>query len=142
MFKTLPESVTDVKQISQQNFTGLSNTGIRLDALSMEFLDSLKDCTSPVFDWYLFTRILLEIGHGKLVESVSTIYRIYDGNIAGESRDLNKEYNVKQKHYQMLAQRYEYFKNLANKLESLNPEELKPAINHQGYWWSDIQMEE
>ena len=142
VFKTLPESVTDIKQISQQNFLGLSNTGINLNALSEEFLDSLKECTSPVFDWYLFTRILLDVGNGSLVKNAATIYRIYENNTAGTSRDLKKEYDVKQKHYSILSDRYDYFKELANKLQDVDEDNLKLSINHQGYWWSDIQMEE
>ncbi|SCZ78698.1 glycosyltransferase family A protein [Pseudobutyrivibrio xylanivorans] len=142
VFKNLPKSVTDIKQISQQNFLGLSNTGIRLDAISEEFLDSLKECTSPVFDWYLFTRILMDVGTGSQVEDAATIYRIYEDNVAGCSRDLNKEIDVKTRHYSILSQRYEYFKKMANMLQAINNDSLKLSINHQGYWWSDIQMEE
>ena len=142
VFKTLPKAVTEIKQISQQNFLGLSNTGLRLEALSYEFIDGLQECTSFVFDWYLFTRILLEIGKGCQVEDTATIYRIYEDNVAGCSRDLQKEYDVKLKHYQLLSQRFDYFKRLANMLQAINKDSLELSINHQGYWWSDIQMEE
>ena len=142
VFKTLPETVSDVKQISQQNFLGLSNTGVNLNALSYEFLNSLQECTSPVFDWYFFTRMLLDVGHGTLVKNAETIYRIYENNTAGTSRDLKKEYDVKQKHYSILSKRYDYFNELANKLQEVHEDSLKLSTNHQGYWWSDIQMED
>ncbi len=142
VFKTLPKSVTDIRQISQQNFLGLSNTGINLNLLSDEFLDSLSECTSPVFDWYLFSRIIMDVGSGVYVDNAATIYRIYENNTAGTNRDLQKELDVKRKHYSILSERYAYFKKLANKLQAVNEDNLKLSINHQGYWWSDIQMEE
>ncbi|QFJ53979.1 glycosyltransferase family 2 protein [Pseudobutyrivibrio xylanivorans] len=142
VFKILPESVTDVKLISQQNFLGLSNTGIRLDAISDEFLDSLNECESPVFDWYLFTRILMDIGEGQLVDNATTIYRIYENNTAGTSRDLKKELDVKRKHYSILSERYDCFKEMKTKLLAMEESDLKLSNNHQGYWWSDIQMED
>jgi glycosyltransferase involved in cell wall biosynthesis len=142
VFKTLPKSVTDIRQISQQNFLGLSNTGIRLEVLSEEFLDSLQECLSPVFDWYLFSRLIMDVGSGVYVDNAATIYRIYENNTAGTNRDLQKELDVKRKHYSILSERYAYFKKLANKLQAVNEDNLKLSINHQGYWWSDIQMEE
>lgn len=142
VFKVLPEAVTDIKQISQQNYLGLSNTGIRLSKISEDFIESLSECNSPVFDWYLFTRILLDIGTGSLVEQASTIYRIYEGNTAGCTRDLEKELDIKKKHYAILSVRYDYFKYLANMLQAVDDGSLKLSINHQGYWWSDIKMEE
>ena len=142
VFKTLPKSVNSIKDISQQNFLGLSNTGIRLEAISREFLESLQECDSPVFDWYLFSRIVMDIGGGTLVDNAATIYRIYEGNTAGCSRDLQKELNVKTKHYNILSSRYPYFKILGDNLKNLASKDLKPSANHQGYWWSDIQMED
>ena len=142
VFKTLPEAVEDIKPIAQANFLGLSNTGIRISCLSDDFLDSLNEGAVAVFDWYLFSRIIMDIGTGAYVDNASTIYRIYDDNTAGTTRDLNKEYDVKTTHYNNLAKRYDYFKQLSAKLSKIDKSTLTLSNNHQGYWWSDISMED
>ena len=142
VFKTLPEAVEDIKPIAQANFLGLSNTGIRISCLSDDFLDSLNEGAVAVFDWYLFSRIIMDIGTGAYVDNAATIYRIYDDNTAGTTRDLNKEYDVKTTHYNNLAKRYDYFKQLSAKLSKIDKSTLTLSNNHQGYWWSDISMED
>lgn len=142
VFKTLPVTVEDIKPIAQANFLGLSNTGIRISRLSDDFLDSLNEGAVAVFDWYLFSRIIMDIGTGAYVDNASTIYRIYDDNTAGTTRDLNKEYDVKITHYNNLAKRYDYFKQLSAKLSKIDKSTLTLSNNHQGYWWSDISMED
>ena len=142
VFKTLPDAVEDIKPIAQANFLGLSNTGIRLTSLNADFLDSLNEGAVAVFDWYLFSRIIMDIGTGAYVDDAATIYRIYDDNTAGTTRDLNKEYDVKTTHYNNLARRYDYFKQLSAKLSKIDKSTLTLSNNHQGYWWSDIQMED
>ena len=57
-------------------------------------------------------------------------------------RDLNKEYDVKTTHYNNLAKRYDYFKQLSAKLSKIDKSTLTLSNNHQGYWWSDISMED
>lgn len=142
VFKTLPDAVEDIKPIAQANFLGLSNTGIRLTSLNADFLDSLNEGAVAVFDWYLFSRIIMDIGTGAYVDNAATIYRIYDDNTAGTTRDLNKEYDVKTTHYNNLAKRYDYFKQLSAKLSKIDKSTLTLSNNHQGYWWSDISMED
>lgn len=142
VFNLLPDITDNHKALAQGNFLGLSTTGIRVDKLSDAFLDSLYEGDCPVFDWYLFTRILADVGYGRLVNTAATIYRIYDDNIAGVGRDLKKEYDIKQTHYSNLAKRYDYYKYLLDKLNELDLTTLKLSDTHQGYWWSDIQMED
>jgi len=142
VFKSLPESVRDARNIAQCNFIGLSTSGIAIQKLSFDFLESLEEGKTPVFDWYLFTRILMDVGGGRLVNEASTIYRIYQDNLVGIVRDINKEYQTKKTHYSLLAPRYDYFKNLLTKLEAIQCDSIQPNINHQGYWWSDIRVEE
>ncbi len=141
VFKTLPEEVFDINQIAQENFLGMSTTAIRVDKLSYEFLDSLREGESNVFDWYLYSRIVLDMGRGKLVSSTSTIYRIYDNNEAGTTRDLEKEKQVKTTHYWNLAKRYPLFYDLSNKIEEVDTSKIELFKDHQGYWWSDIKLE-
>ena len=142
VFNQLPASVDSIKSIAQNNFLGLSNTGIRIQKLTDDFLDSLKEGAAAVFDWYLFSRIVLDVGSGRYVKNADTIYRIYDNNTAGTSRDLEKEYRVKETHYSNLAKRYKYFEYMAAKLKTINKDSLQLSNNHQGYWWSDIKMED
>ena len=112
-----------------------------MDRLSEEFLDSLYEGECNVFDWYLFTRIIKDVGQGALVDAGATIYRIYDDNEVGVTRDIAKEKSVKLTHYANLGKRYEGFKKLHDDLEHLDVTKLKLANNHHGYWWSDIKME-
>ena len=140
VFKTLPKAVSDINQIAQENFLGMSTTAIRVDKLSYEFIDSLREGESNVFDWYLYSRIVLDVGAGKLVPSTSTIYRIYDNNEVGTTRDLEKEKQVKTTHYWNLAKRYPMFNKLSDKIEKVDTSKMELPKDHQGYWWSDIKI--
>ena len=138
----IPDKVTNIKDISQSNFLGMSTSAIRMSALSMDFIDSLKEGDSPVFDWYLFSRLVLDIGQGVSVKDAATIYRIYDSNMVGVTRDVKKEYEVKKTHYNNLAKRYDYFRYLLEQLKQIDIDNIKKNDNYQGYWWSDIKMED
>ena len=142
VFKNIPETTHSIKQIAQSNYLGMSTSAIRVRELSDEFLDSLKEGQTPAFDWYLFTRILMDIGGGRLVEDAKTIYRIYDNNTVGTTRNITQEYSVKKTHYECLAERYDYFRYLLENLNQINLDKIEPNQDHQGYWWSDIQLED
>ncbi len=142
VFKNIPETTQSIKQIAQSNYLGMSTSAIRVQELSDEFLDSLKEGQTPAFDWYLFTRILMDIGGGRLVEDAKTIYRIYDNNTVGTTRNITQEYSVKKTHYECLAKRYDYFRYLLENLNKINLDKIEPNQDHQGYWWSDIQLED
>lgn len=144
VFKVMPKRIDSIKAISQCNFVGLTSSAINMNSeiITQEFIDSLKESESPVFDWYLFSRIVLDKGIGILVEDTESIYRISDNNMVGVSRDVKKEYDVKKVHYSNLAKKDKYFEGLLEKLERLDINRLRENPNHQGYWWSDIQMEE
>ena len=141
VFSYIPDRVDSASQVAQENFLGMSTTAIRVDKLSDDFLDSLYEGDSPVFDWYLFTRIIKDVGAGAFVKEGATIYRIYEGNEVGVNRDLAKEKQVKLNHYANLGKRYEGFKRLHDDLEKIDLNSLELSTNHQGYWWSDIKME-
>lgn len=144
VFKTMPKRIEGIKALSQCNFVGLTSSAINMKSkvITQEFIDSLKESDSPVFDWYLFSRIVLDNGIGVYVEDTESIYRISDNNMVGVSRDVKKEYEVKKVHYSNLAKKDKYYKKLLEKLEGLDINKLTENPNHQGYWWSDIQMEE
>ncbi len=141
VFKYLPDTITNADAIAQGNFLGMSTTAIRVDCLSDGFIDSLYEGECNVFDWYLYSRILLDVGKGIYVPNTSTIYRIYDNNEVGTTRDLSKEKIVKLTHYANLAKRYPEFKKLYDELEKIDVTKLGMSDQHQGYWWSDIKLE-
>ena len=143
VFKELPDRVDDIRQLSQANFIGMSTAAINLRALSYEFLESLREGgDTRIFDWYLFSRIVLDAGYGVLVRDAATIYRIYDNNTVGVTHNIDQELQVKLAHYEVLGQRYEYFRKLREDLLKLDLNTINTADNQQGYWWSNIRMEE
>lgn len=138
----LPEEVDSVKPISQSNFIGMGTTAINLKLLSDEFIESLSEGDCPVFDWYFFSRLLMDVGAGKLVRNAATIYRIHDNNFVGTSHNIDQEYQVKLTHYQNLAKRYPYFGHLYDALKALDISKIDVSHSHNGYWWSNIIMED
>ncbi len=138
----MPEEVTSVRAISQSNFIGMGTTAINLDMLLEEYLDSLSEGDCRVFDWYFFSRLLMDIGSGKLVRNAATIYRIHDNNVVGTSHDTQQEYQVKLTHYQNLAKRYPYFEYLYKSLKALDINKIDASHSLNGYWWSNIIIED
>ncbi len=142
VLENMPSEVTDVRAISQSNFIGMGTTAINLTLLSDDFLDSLSEGDCPVFDWYFFSRLLMDVGAGKLVRNAATIYRIHDNNTVGTSHNVQQEYQVKLTHYYNLAKRYPYFKHLYDDLNALDINKIDVSQSHNGYWWSNIIMED
>lgn len=148
IFKKLPEALHNYKDILECNFLGLSNTAINLRAVSMKFIESLCEGKTDVFDWYLYTRLMLNGLSGLLVEKAVTYYRIYEHNLAGvadaNDENLKKEVAVKILHYKLLKnysqalyRKYKLYKNISKEvyLQNLNN-------NSQGYWWNQIRIKE
>ncbi len=142
VLENMPSEVCSAKEIAQSNFIGMGTTAINLNMLDNEFIDSLCEGDCPVFDWYFFTRMLMDIGKGKLVKNAATVYRIHDNNTVGTSHDVEQEYQVKLTHYSNLAKRYPYFKHLHDDLKALDINKIDASHSHNGYWWSNIIMED
>ncbi len=139
----MPVQINSVRDISQSNFLGMSTTAINLNALSYDFIDSLRDGDTRVFDWYLFSRILLDVGPGCYVSNAATYYRIHGNNIVGTSHDLEQELAVKLAHYKNLSKKYPYFGHLYEDLKTLNLNKADIAPQGRGgRWWSSIIMED
>ena len=139
----LPDKVDSVRAISQSNFLGMSTTAINLNALSYDFIDSLREGDTKIFDWYLFSRILMDVGQGKYVDHAATFYRIHPGNTVGISHDIDQERAVKLAHYKNLGKKYPYFQHLYNDLKALDLNNIEIAHQGQGgRWWSSITMED
>lgn len=139
--KPFPRVTNQIEDILQYNYLGLSNNSINLDNLTLNFIDSLYGCNSFVFDWYLFSRILCDGGRGLFVEKAKTLYRIYDNNFAGVSgeKQLKKEYDVKIKHYELMARYDSIYQKLLDKLSKIDIAEIQ-SVNSPSYWWDNINL--
>ena len=142
-----PEKVESAKNISQMNYLGMSNTTINLGSIDDAFINSLYECDSPIFDWYLHSRLLLNGGIGIKIGEAYTYYRIYGDNIAGvrsaTRENLYREVEVKKKHYEMLSKYDMLFKDLLDKYSRLDIEQMPlPEDTGLHYWWDLIRLEE
>lgn len=150
IFSYLPQNVDDISEILECNFLGLSNTSINLNKVTWEFIDSLSVVDTPTFDWYLYSRLLLDMQEGILVEEADTFYRIHDNNTAGiassKEKDYKKELRIKLQHYEQLKQLDRCFEILSQKYKdlsargsSLERERFRNTATN-GYWWELIKI--
>ncbi|MCR5416405.1 MAG: hypothetical protein K6E79_06395 [Pseudobutyrivibrio sp.] len=142
VLEDMPEVVDSARIISQSNFIGMSIAAINLNLIDDAFIDSLSEGDCPVFDWYFYTRLLMDVGAGHLVTGAATIYRIHENNQVGTTHDVQQEYSVKLTHYKNLAKRYPYFGHLYDDLKALDINKIDTSQSHKGYWWSNIIMED
>lgn len=141
VFKRLPYILDRIDPILESNFVGLSMSALNLNKIDFSFIESLLDCRSFVFDWYLFSRLILSNMKGMYVDNCCTFYRIYDGNFAGINKpnieNLKKEKEVKLQHYRLLSAYDKRYRQLYKKIKLVNLEDIK--INRQNqFWWSNI----
>lgn len=139
--KEMPKITDDIRQIMECNYLGLSNTSVNLRKLSFEFIDSLKGCTSSVFDWYLYSRILDYGGSGVFVPDAITYYRIHSGNIAGvpSIEQLDTELKVKKAHYSLMKMYNAEYEVLLEQLNSYSFDKFTPLAD-LSYWWDNIKV--
>ena len=148
VFHNLPGTLNSYVDILEHNFLGLSNTAIDLKQLDMAFIESLSEGETPVFDWYLYTRIMLKGMQGKLVENASTYYRVHENNIAGletqEEADILKEIEVKKQHYSLLKSYTSLLQKKYSQYQSFAKEDYRCFLcgSQNGYWWEKIQLKE
>ena len=144
----LPQITKTVEDISSYNYLGMSNTALVLKRLDLEFINSLKECKSLIFDWYLHSRILLEGLTGKKLDNVYTYYRTYDSNTVGIRTDTYenrcKEIEVKKAHYLLLKRYDTRFNDLLNRCEKIDCNRIKSAKseNDLHFWWDLINLED
>ena len=110
----LPARINDFKVIAESNFLGLSNTALNIGRIENPY----KYCfDGDVFDWYFFSRLLLDGSTGLFAEDCFTYYRIHGTNIAGiahnDRADIEKEICVKKNHYDQLKMYDEYYAELS-----------------------------
>ena len=145
LFKELPRTVNSISSIMQANFLGMSNTAINIDCIEYEWIESLQELATGVFDWYLFSRLVLSGGSGKLIDGNMTFYRLHDNNIAGIAQgsrsDLEQEVFVKLEHYSKLKNICEKYEILFEKYKNIDVTEWENTTNAHGYWWGFINLE-
>lgn len=143
----LPERVDDIRSIAEKNFLGMSNTAIRVSALSADFIESLFECSSHVFDWYLYSRLLLSGYVGMKAENTYTLYRIYEGNYVGiplkaAEENIKREIEVKIQHYRQLKNMDSVFAELYDCYCSGKIEKADSGEDSCHYWWDFTKAEE
>lgn len=135
----LPKSIHRFEEIGEYNFLGLSNTALNMNKISCEFIDSLREYHGEIFDWYLFSRLLLEEIYGVKVDGCATIYRLHENNIAGiqdfNQQNINREIEVKRKHYNSLRKYDLYYEKKYDQYQHLKEcERLANQTEH--FWWN------
>lgn len=141
LFPKLPEVTDSVEKILEENYLGLSNTALMLRKLSNSFLDSLQEGNTKIFDWYLFSRILLDGGVGRMVADTCSYYRLHENNVAGICPEIKKELEIKIRHYELLAGhdcRYKELVDLYKQANILDEKEQEPT--EAQFWWSCIKL--
>ena len=141
IFETLPEYIF-IQDIYEGNFLGLSNSAVNLNNISIEFINNLKEGDTNIFDWYMFSRLLLDGHEGKLVKGAKSFYRIYDNNMAGicdgSITELNKEVMIKRKHYEMLLCYSPVYKKLYEKYKNIDVTKIETTQSK--FWWGKIKL--
>lgn len=135
----LPEITDKIDYLLEHNYLGLSNCAINMKHIKEEFIESLREGVTQVFDWYLFSRMLLAGMTGRRVDNTGTYYRIYVNNTAGLSKytesELEKERNIKLKHYELLRKYDERYRELIDKYEKLDIGRCRTGTNTGVYFW-------
>ena len=136
----LPAVTERYSDIGEWNYLGMSNTAIYMPALSEQFIDSFREDDTSIFDWYLYSRLLLAGKTGKKIEGCCTYYRIHEDNLAGRNHydeaEVEKEIEIKKKHYRLLEKYDAFYGRLLRIYE--NTDALQTEIHRagNGYWWS------
>lgn len=143
---TMPNITNTITQIQEHNYLGLSNTALIMNRMSSKFIRSLKNGKAPIFDWYLFSRIILEGGTGKKVKGAITYYRIYQHNLAGkpqnELKELEKELEVKKRHYELLKKYDSTFERLIRKYDNLDLNKYITSEKVPSFWWGQLKCKD
>ena len=116
----------------------MSNGSLNLRRLTIDFIDSLKNGKTNVFDWYLYSRLLLRGERGKKVTRGFTLYRIYEDNFAGKcnynQEAIEKEIAIKKVHFSLLSEYSDYYRMLMDLYETNQVDETN--VREDGFWWS------
>ena len=134
----LPKNTRSIASIADYNYLGLSNTSINLNCIDDDFIESLFEFKDIIYDWYLYSRLLLNKLSGIYVPEVETYYRSWGSNIIGQQRKspelIQKEVDVKRLHYGILSK---YSTILEKRYQSyVKGEYVNTKVSDLYYWWN------
>ncbi|NUU74819.1 hypothetical protein [Paenibacillus xylanilyticus] len=150
-FETLPAQTHEIDSILECNYLGLSNTAINLNAISYELIEKLNVSNGPIFDWFMYSVLLMEGCKGIKVDRCKTYYRIHENNVAGEISNtldaVHKEIEVKLMHYEHLKTLYPEFARLLRLYEKLRDRlddskfDIFPLVKETNdFWWGNLKL--
>lgn len=157
IFSLLPLTVSTIDDIKSKNYIGMSMSAVNLNKIDLGVFKSQEINKILAFDWYFYSKLLLNGFVGKLVEGAETYYRIYPNNIAGDPNDLThpkliSNLRIRDKHFRVFSKYSEDFTYL-RKMNRLFIKSLKKDQNfynkyHNFYvkkthkaWW-DLKIKE
>lgn len=136
IFESIPYSLMTYEDIGEYNYVGLSMAAVSVNDISEVFIDSLYEYKGVVFDWYFFSRLLLENKHGLFVADAMTYYRIHQNNYVGiaigNEESISREIVIKQMLYLLLSKYSSYYKDLYNAYKEGRYIVTNSTHN---YWW-------
>lgn len=135
--------------LKDKNIFGMSNTAIRLDALT----EDIQIPETPIVDWLLFTTLLLKGLNAKYITDSMVNYRQYSSNMIGINRfdvaSFRRLMGLKLNHYRLLTEagykQYEPLRQESESLQDLSNEEIEGIVKreleiHQHpLWWQIIK---
>lgn len=140
----LPKVTEHIDQIGEKNYLGLSNTALNMRLLDDNIISDLKQGDTLIFDWYLYSVLLIHGLKGIFVEGALSFYRIHGNNLAGITNlsedNIKKEITIKIEHYKLLSKHSEYHKKLLRQYQDLIIEQKELYKNNNYYWWNLIQL--
>lgn len=149
LFSSLPPYIDKIDELLEKNFLGLSNTAVNLNLIEPDLITSLENVQTNIFDWYFFSRLLLEEKKGIQVPVAYTCYRQQENQLAGivhdDFKSLKKEIEIKLHHYLLLKQYssiysilYDSYASLSGMKESDMRKYLANETNNM--WWSNFKL--
>jgi glycosyltransferase involved in cell wall biosynthesis len=141
--------------IYHQNMMGLSNTAAKVTVLNLNLKPTNEDLR--VYDWYLWSKILLNNHTATFFNDVTIKYRIHDNNVSSLNSKITKKealngITIKKEHYKELKNDNKIFDNLYNNFKQIynnfkSPEWSQLYLNHINskkiffpFWWEKIML--
>lgn len=145
----MPKYTCNIYDILESNYLGLSNTALNLAKIDFDLIDELRECSTAIFDWCMYSILLNKGLKGKKVENCRTYYRMHLANIAGKRKvdyvSILEEIAIKLKHYSILSEknlefskRYDRYLKIKTYIEKNDLNEIIKYIEDNEFWWSGI----
>jgi glycosyltransferase involved in cell wall biosynthesis len=139
----------DADFLKDKNIFGMSNTAIRLDALT----EDIQIPETPIVDWLLFTTLLFKGLKARYITDSMVNYRQYSSNMIGinsfDVASFRRLVGLKLNHYRLLTEtgykQFEPLRQESESLQNLSDDEIETivkrelAIHQQPLWWQIIK---